>query len=402
MKTIIKYLFFLIIPALLIGNLFVSCDDDETTGDPVIHYVRVTNPAKADSLLVKASMGNLIVLVGENLGDVVEVWFNDQQAVLSPTYITNKTIFVSVPSIPPQDVTNKITLVLRDGSSFQFDFEVTVPPPAINSIKCEYVPDGGTVVLHGDYFFEPEVIFPGGLEAEIVSFTQQEIEVIVPEGSTTGQIEVKTLFGSVRSSFYFRDNRGLIVNFDDLTGGGWHYHAEKIRSTDPAGASGNYYNFAATNGSWAWDDANLACDIWGQSSGRPEGPLFEGGISDKAIRFEANVIVPWGSPHMMFIFMPWNNNANGSFTDTGVTVPKGLWRPYLDEQDGLYQTDGWVTVTIPLSEFIYTHGGGTSTGTLIYPDGFGSLTVFMFGSVPAAIDPAEINICIDNIRVVPL
>ena len=54
-----------------------------------LDYVRITRPESSDSLLVGAGQGQLIAIVGKNLQDAVEVWFNDQQAILTPTYITN-------------------------------------------------------------------------------------------------------------------------------------------------------------------------------------------------------------------------------------------------------------------------------------------------------------------------
>ena len=47
-------------------------------------------------------MGSLVAIVGENLQNTRELWFNDQKANLSPTYITSKTILVNVPSTVPR------------------------------------------------------------------------------------------------------------------------------------------------------------------------------------------------------------------------------------------------------------------------------------------------------------
>ncbi|MGD9929123.1 MAG: glycan-binding surface protein [Mangrovibacterium sp.] len=396
MKKITKYLLLLLLPALFSGTLFTSCDDEKTAGDPIIHYVRVTNPAQSDSLLVKASMGSLIAIIGENLSGVVELWFNDQQAALSSTYITNTSILVNVPNLPPQDVTNKITLVLRDGSTYAYDFQVTVPAPVVNSIGCEYVAAGDIAVLKGDFFFDPEVIFSGDAAGEVVSFTQTEIRVAVPEGAESGPITVKTLFGSVKSAFHFRDTRGLFWNFDDLAGGGWH--PGKLQSDEPAGVSGNYVIFKGSYSDWGWNDADFEADLWGQSAGRPQGPLWEGGTTDKALRFEANVVQDWAGGCMYFIFTPWSNANNSGHTDN--SVAKGTWRPWVAEQDGLYKTDGWITVTIPLSEFVYNHGLDLNNLSLNYPDGCGSLSIFLWGSSP--VSPTDIFICIDNVRVVDL
>lgn len=386
----------LFIPALLTGIFFTSCEDDEAMGDPAIRYIRVTDPEKSDSLLTSAYMGALIAIMGENLGDVVEVWFNDQEATLTSTYITNTSILVNVPNIPPQEVNDKITLVFRDGSTYQYDFKVEVPAPRVSSILCEYVADGDVAVLIGDFFFEPQVIFPGDVEGEVVSFTQTEIRVTVPEGSTSGPITVKTLFGTGKSTFHFRDKRGLFWDFDELQGGGWH--PGNTQSTDPDGVSGNYVTFKGTFQDWGWNDVDFEADLWGQSAGRPQGPLWEGGLTDKALRFEANVVWEWMGGTMYFIFTPWDNSNNAGHTSGDVA--KGIWRPWYTEQDGSYKTDGWITVTLPLNEFVYDHGLGNNNLSLDYPDGCGSLSIFLWGSSP--VSPTDIFVCVDNLRIVDL
>ena len=85
----------LLLAGLFAGTMFSSCDDDsdDVSGDsPQIEYVRVTDPMASDSLVVRAFLGSTIAMVGEGLGDVVEIWFNDQSAKLNKNYITNETI----------------------------------------------------------------------------------------------------------------------------------------------------------------------------------------------------------------------------------------------------------------------------------------------------------------------
>ena len=49
--------------------VFTSCsDDDSAGGQPTITGVRVPDPAKADSLFTKSGAGQLIAIIGTNLG----------------------------------------------------------------------------------------------------------------------------------------------------------------------------------------------------------------------------------------------------------------------------------------------------------------------------------------------
>src|SRR5689334_1456240 len=109
MKSINKILLILLVSVGASAG-FISCKKDHT-GTPTISYVRITRPESSDSLLVGAGQGQLIAIVGNNLKDAVEVWFNDQAARLTPTYITNTSLLVSVPSQIPTAVSNKLKIV---------------------------------------------------------------------------------------------------------------------------------------------------------------------------------------------------------------------------------------------------------------------------------------------------
>ena len=86
MKSINKILLVLLMLTGVTG-IFISCDkDDNNRMYTFITYVRITRPESSDSLLVGAGQGQLIAIVGKNLQDAVEVWFNDRQARLD-TYL---------------------------------------------------------------------------------------------------------------------------------------------------------------------------------------------------------------------------------------------------------------------------------------------------------------------------
>src|SRR6188508_141794 len=122
MKSINKILLVLIMLTGVAG-IFIACDkNNDDSGTPSVNYVRITRPESSDSLLIGAGQGLLIAIVGNNLKNTSEIWFNDQQAVLTPTYITNTSILVSVPSQIPKKITNKMRLVFSDGKELLYDF----------------------------------------------------------------------------------------------------------------------------------------------------------------------------------------------------------------------------------------------------------------------------------------
>ncbi len=388
-----KYMAFLIIPALMIGVL--ACEKDEGTsgnGTPAVFYIRSTDPAKSDSLLVGSFMGSLIAIVGENLGNTRELWFNDQKATLNPTYITNTSIIVNVPSTVPTEVTDKMRFVFADGSELLYDFSVNVPAPQLDRIKCEYVPDGGIVELTGDFFFEPiKVLFPGDAQGEIVSIEKTKIQVRVPAGAGSGPMSVKTNFGTAKSKFYFRDNRNIILDYDGKNHETW---TAPIGSSDPAGCSGGYAYFkSASDGAWQWAN-ELTMQYWAPR-GRGNVPVATGSVNDLVLKFEVNVPVEWKDVRMEIFFGPYAEDHGRDVSTTAIA----RWKPW---KTGPYKTDGWETVTIPLTEFKYYKDDpdDNEIGTRSI-DNLSSLTNVVMMLFGPATGPNPVQICFDNVRVVP-
>ncbi|WP_321438192.1 glycan-binding surface protein [uncultured Bacteroides sp.] len=393
MKALIKNILFV---AVAVASCFLTACKDEDNGSantPVVRYVRSCDSARSDSLITKASLGSTIAIIGENLGDVKEVWFNDQQAKVNPVYVTDKSILISIPSGIPTDVTGKIRFVTQSGLESTYDFGVVVPSPVLNSMKCEYVADGDTAVIEGDFFLNPKVYFKGNMEAQIVNFTKTELKVIVPSGAEAGPVTVESMYGSTRSIFNFRDNSvvspstKLFNDFEETSS--WNpWGLSAFASED--GLSGQYLKFEGTTGSWAWPANSL--QFYYASSTRT--PLVSSGdISTLALRFEANC-KEWHDTPLLF----WFTNNAGTHNVDG-DDPQAHWKPYL--KSGVksnYVTDGWETITIPLSDFKYDKaetGGVTRSITSLSQ--LVDLHAMFFG---AADGTYNLKLWIDNMRIV--
>lgn len=392
-----KYLTLLIVPAVVIGVLSCDKNDPEANGgDPAVYYIRSTDPAKSDSLITGSFMGSLIAIVGDNLGGTRELWFNDQKADLNPTYVTSQSIIVNVPSTVPTEVTNKMRFVFADGTEMLYDFYVNVPAPELDKIKCEYVPDGGTVVIEGDFFFEPiKVVFPGDLEAQVVSLEKTKLQVTVPDGAGAGPISVQTNFGKVNSSFIFRDSRNILLDYDTKIHETWTAPiADAGSSPDPAPCSDNYAFFKhASDGAWLWTN-ELTMQYWAPR-GRGNIPVATGDINDLVFKFEANVPVEWKDVRMEIFFGPYAEDHGRDVPGTAFA----RWRPW---STGPYKTDGWITVSIPLTEFKYGKddpddgtGGNNKIENL---SSLTNVTMMLFGPADG---PNPVYIAIDNVRIVP-
>ena len=120
---------------------FNACEDEPdrfelTDGLPTIHYVRPIDVAVKDSLLTSAYMGNGICIVGDNLRSVYKLVFNDQEAVLNNSYITDHTLLVDVPSTIPGEVSNKIYFYNKNGDVVDYDFNVFLVEPIYSFFRC--------------------------------------------------------------------------------------------------------------------------------------------------------------------------------------------------------------------------------------------------------------------------
>jgi hypothetical protein len=94
---------------------------------PEVLYVRLTDPAKADSMLTEADMGATVCLVGNNLRAVRELYFNDRKAELNTSFITDHTLVVAIPGSLPQKVDNKMYMITASGATVTHDFGVRIP-----------------------------------------------------------------------------------------------------------------------------------------------------------------------------------------------------------------------------------------------------------------------------------
>jgi len=420
MKKIYKSVFKMVTLLVLFASILAlpACNDnpDEyvvSSGKPTVSYVRIPDAVSGDSLVTHAFMGTTVALVGDNMRSVKEVWFNDQQAVLNTSLTTPTALIVQVPNTIPDNVTGKIYIVTSSNDTVKYDFGVDVPSPLLSTMDCEYVGDGGTAVINGNFFLPvdgstvPEVYFTPNIKAEVLSATINKITVKVPAGAGVGSVSVKSRYGTTRSkAFYFRDNRGMILDWDNTNAsGGWR--SGVIANSNPAGISGNYVRFSGAHddskgaGS-TWNEDAFSFNLWGIANGRPQGDLFSIDPAKAVLKFEVNVDKSWSSGALQMIFTPWAMSAKNTYIGGDATqplLPGAIWNPWATAEKGTFTTNGWITVSVPIKDFTYDRAGGKlATGTQV--GGFGGLTFFVFnGGVVGT--PCTPDICIDNIRVVP-
>lgn len=436
----------------------VSCEDEpdkyETTGGtPTINYIRPVDYDSRDSLLTSASLDQTVCIVGNNLRSIMEMYFNDQKAVLNTSYMTDHTVVVTVPGDLPSVVSDKIYLVTTSNDTVSYDFSVTIPAPTFASMSNEFASAGEEVTLSGDYFLDYDnyqltVMFGKSytLPREYIkSITKTSITFTMPEDAPYEKITITTKYGSATTSFKYHDaNGGMLFDFDNAcsTGivlGNHGWHAQVIQS-DETSISGNYLMLGNTSmgSDGGWNDGNFSFEYWPGNWQDPEDYDDYPRLCDevdfsnwesKSLKFE--MLIPssnsWSAAPMQIIFAGPDkvSNGNAGATDIyGMTLGganntffhaadgwgRALYMPWYSNSTGVsaYNTgDKWVTVTIPFSDFNMYWDGNAATKTFSSVSDFASLTIFVCtGSendktaIPTGEDCTPV-IKIDNIRVSP-
>jgi hypothetical protein len=386
MKSQIKYVLFLFV-ALVTMGAFTSCSEDDDLpngGKPMISYIRVTRPEASDSLIIKAGQGQMIAIIGENLQGARELWVNDREAALQSTFVTNTSIITRVPSDIPTDITNKIRVVFANGEELMHDFTVDISAPMPTYMESEYVNAGEIATIRGSFFYDPvQVFFTGAngtkVEGEIVDDLPNVLQVRVPAGAQPGPLTIKTNFGETESSFWFRDNRNIIADFDDTDFNGWWHGPQYIVSSDASiqPISGKFLRIDKENtGGWfeAWvGDGTIKT----KTKNIPQAAFADPG--NYVLKFEINTVSPL--------------SYNGARIHFGVGDPSGrdkttyIWSPNIDTKNK------WQTVTIPFKDI---YEANNKNGNVFTYNQNGYAVSFHF------VGPGtKAQFAMDNLRVVP-
>ena len=425
-------------------------------GTPTVHYVRPVGVA-SDSLITSAYLDNQICLVGENLRSITKLLFNDKEAILNTSYITDNTLVFSVPGSIPGKVDNKIHMWNKDGVETLFDFNVLVPAPTILGMSNEYAKPGDDVQILGNYFANDENVplkaTIAGKEIEISKITETALYFTMPEGIAEGSIAVTTIYGTTESAFHYKETRGIITNFDNpdhfkensgtkgIIPQGWNL---KPIYANVDGIDGYYVQVGDGNivmpedGGWT-EEFKLSwwCGNWDGNpmgikagEGTPLRNVFGEDYFKKpanlALKFELCIPAtnPWKAGALQVLFVnndqcandTWQNNlyikdtksSQGEIDAKNLEIAphkitgdlcRGIYRPWATT--GSFDTGGkWITVTMPLADFIYNFDGTPGKYELT-PESFDS---FIMWPVSGGVNGTECTPILryDNIRLVPI
>ena len=433
-----------VLAAAIAGMALASCEQqpgkyEMADGVPEVRYVRPVNVDASDSLMTGAYMDNQICIVGENLRSIYELWFNDRKAILNTSFITDNTLIVTVPGELPGKVTNMMYMVTASRDTVKYEFNVLVPAPVLNSMSCEYTPAGESATIYGDYLLDDanqplEIVFSGDVPVtEITEITKTAVTFVIPEGAEEGSISVTTVNGTSSSAFHYLDSRGFLFDFDEggtgLSNNGWH---NRVILSDETSLTGKFVQLGDGStplpADGGWVDKYYSFEYWpgvynepltypeGQNGMKLDDLVDFSDYENMTLKFELFIpsTNPWSAGAMQVIFagtdkvtyskedimdedgntVPGANNAYFNNNE----LPRGIYRPWT-ETGSFHTDDRWITVSLPISEFVYGKDGAVATGSLTETD-FSSLVIFVSGGGINGVECTPV-FKIDNIRVVP-
>lgn len=394
---------------LLIAPVLQSCDSDDTvSGVAKVERVRPVNAELADQSLESVSLGEVVVLVGNNLKSVIEIYINDFRTAFNPTMVTNTHLIFKVNVNTPfygssPNVPNEIKLVSNDGV-FTMPFVVLPPAPVVETISNEFAKAGETLYITGQYFYFIEgVEFPGGITSTQVSTnaTGTVMQVVVPEGvEEAGTISVTTQSGTgvLSPKYRFNDLSGIFCDFDEKNPFTPWGAKPLLGESNPDGISGKYVFITETNMAspmWWNNDQVIPLD------GGVQWPTLTGNAADYAIKMEIRTPQAWKSGWFemnlgwtyFYRVKPWDVNPDPAeyWNVTGTNIPT--------------PTDRWFTVVIPLNQFRLKDAApdGAPISTLSQLSGKGVVMAFQNQPIDQGgmiID--NLHICVDNLRLVKI
>lgn len=305
-----------------------------------------------------------------------------------------------------------ITVVAKGGTATTTQI-YSVGKPSIYAISNENPNVGDSVYIHGAAFKDVQSVSFGGNDVSVANYrTADDFSYIAfkcPALNNAGVVRVETLYGVATTLFNVNDKlTGMIGNMewgdqfgyqwwgganlsvDDASrNGGWIY-------TDPLFAVNTSMFMSLISGPLSSGDGNngstsirLGSAQWVPAANLTETP------DNWAVKFEMNVPKPWNgatlciqsefTENIMYRYEPWS-------------TPSGA----VD-----FKTNGWVTVTIPLSAFRLkstTLGDGrgtpvTTLSSLVGNSGKTGMFLYM-KNFSGATNPTGYHAAFDNIRVV--
>ena len=225
---------------------FTSCESDfdveEIEGGSEPPMITSVSEAREDVPVTQGVLENTYIIRGKNFASLTEIWFNGVRASFNPALTTDNLTFTTVPKNAPYvGQENTLRLVNLHGET-TYDFSLLT----IEDFTEATTEEGEKTVtlIGGDFSETSKVTFVSGTaeegtlierEAEILSVSETQVTVKVPDGIEQAYIYLETARGAVAQS----DSYGFSYSiFIDTLNPDWEMSqwggTFNVENTDPA------------------------------------------------------------------------------------------------------------------------------------------------------------------------
>ncbi len=356
--------------------------------------------------------GTLVYINGGNFEGIKKITFPVPGDDTALSYTVNKDFNQIVAAIPPGAAFKDSIRVFCTFGSSAYSYP---PPMSITSVSNENGTAGTTITINGTNFIGiTDVIFPGNISGtDLQAISVSQISVTVPNGITQADsLRVIGGLGTAVSpqpfaSYITHPSPGYLCNFEDQYATG---------NTGFVGWTGGYAAAPATG----YPNATGAVAFLQQGSpmapnsapGSQGNPGFiqlndvpwvsntSASISDYSLKFEVYTATPWKAGEIWILMGDWY----------GWSHYMARYAPWTTAPGGVFQPSGWVTATIPLSQFLsvtdneWNYTSFPTSGSPASKFSDYASTALCFAIVNDQASPAipanTLNIAIDNVRIV--
>jgi Surface glycan-binding protein B xyloglucan binding domain len=379
-------------------------------------------PPPTISSIAFDNTGTLVYINGTNFQGIQKITFPIVGGApdTALNYTVNKAFTQITAAIPPGAVAQDSLRVYCTFGEASFPYP---PPMTVTNVSNENGTSGTTIVITGTNFVGiSQVTFPGGIAGtNLQSLGVSQISVTVPAGiSAPDSLRITGSLGTATApqlfdSYITHPSPGYLTTFEVQYAGD---------NTGFVGWTGGYADAPTAASNYPGGSGAVGYLLQGSPMPGNTNPGSQGNagfVQLNDVPWVANTATPIAGYSLKFEFF-----TPGPWTAGAIWVMMGDWygwhdylaryAPWSSDPSGKFQPSGWVTATVPLTQFVTVTGGSNSDNNewdlKSFPTGGSPATKFSdFTSTALCFTivndqsspniPANtLNLAIDNVRIV--
>ncbi|WP_281324150.1 IPT/TIG domain-containing protein [Flavobacterium sp. IMCC34518] len=257
---------FLAITLLFVVSFFTSCSDDDSgvsTTTTITSVNRALNtptdgsPVEIDVPVEMGYPNTTYFIHGTGFSTLKKIYFNGLESYFNPTMVTDNVIVVTIDEDTPYENASSELKIVTSFGTVVYHFVIAPPAPVLTKgFSPVNAADGSIMTIYGNFFLDPIVTF-GTIPATVISNSLTEIKVTVPVGADKQYVTVKTISGSVTSSYAVGTAIYDDVAYYGLDFPSWNNHTYESDGNADQGLIYIKKNMGAWDslqGNWGWYD----------------------------------------------------------------------------------------------------------------------------------------------------